>query len=261
LEVTLGRLAGKVAIVTGGAHGIGAATCRLFVEEGARVLIADLDRSGEKLAESLGSSAAFVRTDVSSEVDWNACVDEAVARWSRIDILVNNAAMFVFGNLLDTSKDTFERVLSVNLTGAFLGIRCVAPIMKKEGGGSIVNVSSNAGLAGGNGFGAYASSKFGLRGLTKVAAFELGRDGIRVNTVHPGSTNTRMTNPQEKSVEALNEGRQHLALPRIATPEEIARMILFVASDECSFSTGAEFVSDGGAAAGRYYENFSFANR
>jgi 3alpha(or 20beta)-hydroxysteroid dehydrogenase len=257
----LGRLAGKVAIVTGGARGIGAATCRLFVEEGACVLIADVDRSGEALAGSLGESAAFVRADVTSEADWKACVDAAVARWAGIDVLVNNAAMFVFGDLLDTSKDTFERVLSVNLTGAFLGIRSVVPVMKKRGGGSIVNVSSNAGLAGGNGFGAYASSKFGLRGLTKVAAFELGRDGIRVNTVHPGSTNTPMTNPKDKSVELLNEGRQHLALPRIATAEEIARMILFVASDDCSFSTGAEFVSDGGAAAGRYYENFSFANQ
>jgi 3alpha(or 20beta)-hydroxysteroid dehydrogenase len=257
----VGRLTDKVAIVTGGANGIGAATSRLFVEEGARVVIADLDEGGVQLARTLGESAVFVRTDVSSESDWQACVNETVVRWSGIDVLVNNAAMFMVGNILDTSKDAFERLLAVNLVGAFLGMKSVVPSMKKRGGGSIVNVSSNAGLAGGNGFGAYAASKFGLRGITKVAAFEFGRDGIRVNTVHPGSTNTKMTNPQNKTSEELSESRRHLALPRIALPEEIAKMILFVASDESSFSTGTEFISDGGAFAGRYYENFSFANK
>jgi len=257
----LGRLDGKIAIVTGGANGIGAATSRLFVEEGARVMIADVDGLGAALARSLGDSAAFVRTDVSCESDWQVCVDAVVKRWSRIDILVNNAAMLVVGSILDTTKDTFERVLSVNLVGAFLGIKSVVPIMKTGGGGSVVNVSSNAGLAAGNGLSAYSSSKFGLRGLTKVAAFEFGRDGIRVNSVHPGSTDTKMTNPNAKSLEELAHSRKHLALPRVALPEEIARMILFLASDESSFSTGAEFISDGGAVAGRYYENFSFVQK
>jgi 3alpha(or 20beta)-hydroxysteroid dehydrogenase len=224
-------------------------------------MITDLDTCGVELAQTLGESAAFARMDVSSESDWQQCVGEVVSRWSRVDILVNNAAVLIVGNILDLTREAFARVLSVNLIGAFLGIKTVAPIMKKGGGGSIVNVSSNAGLLSGNGLGAYSASKFGLRGLTKAAAFEFGRDRIRVNTVHPGSTDTRMTNPNGKTLEQLNESRKHLALPRVAVPEEIAKMILFVASDDSSFSTGAEFVSDGGAGAGRYYENFSFVQR
>jgi 3alpha(or 20beta)-hydroxysteroid dehydrogenase len=248
------RLQDKVAIVTGGANGIGEATVKLFAAEGARVVVADVDSRGDGLAQSMPGRASFVRLDVSQEDEWKSCVRTVMARWGRIDILVNNAAKFFAGNLLDTSKEIFETILSVNLLGAFLGIKAVAPVMIDQSHGSIVNVSSNAGIIGGNGFGAYSASKFGLRGITKAAAFELGRNGIRVNSVHPGSTNTGMLNPAGKSPDEMNQSRQYLALPRVAEPAEIANLILFVASDEASYSTGTEFVSDGGAAAGRYYE-------
>jgi 3alpha(or 20beta)-hydroxysteroid dehydrogenase len=171
----MGRLEGKVAIVTGGARGMGAATCRLFVEEGARVVIGDvLDAEGEALARELGDAARFMRLDVADEANWARVADATVEQFGRIDVLVNNAAVLMFGAITDLSKRDFERAVSINLVGMFVGIRTIAPRMIAQQRGSTVNISSVDGLRGVNALAAYVSSKWGVRGLTKVAALELG---------------------------------------------------------------------------------------
>ncbi|MFC3106565.1 SDR family NAD(P)-dependent oxidoreductase [Undibacterium arcticum] len=248
------RLTNKVAIVTGGARGMGAETCRLFVQEGARVVIADLlEAEGEALARELGDTACFRRLDVSDEANWESLVAEAVERFGRIDVLVNNAAVLVFGAIDELSKRDFERAVSVNLVGTFLGIRAVAPIMKSQRAGSIVNISSVDGLRGVNALAAYVSSKWGVRGLTKVAALELGHHGVRVNSVHPGGVNTVMSNPAGAPLEEVNKQYANVPMQRVGNPEEIARATLFLASDEASYCNGSELAVDGGMAAGAYY--------
>jgi len=249
------RLANKIAIITGGARGMGAQTCRLFVEEGATVVIADLlETDGQTLARELGDAASFRRLDVSSEEDWQKLVNETVERFGRIDVLVNNAAVLVFGAIEQLSKADFERALSINLTGTFLGIHTVAPFMRERRCGSIVNISSVDGLRGVNALAAYVSSKWGVRGLTKVAALELGPHGVRVNSVHPGGVDTQMSNPTGASREELAGQYRQVPLQRIGAPEEIARATLFLASDDASYCNGSELSVDGGAAAGSYYE-------
>ncbi len=249
------RLANKIAIITGGARGMGAETCRLFVAEGASVVIADLlEAEGLALAEELGQAASFRRLDVSDEGDWQRLVNETVQRFGRIDVLVNNAAVLVFGAIEQLAKADFERALAVNLTGTFLGIHTVAPIMREQRTGSIVNISSVDGLRGVNALAAYVASKWGVRGLTKVAALELGPHGIRVNSVHPGGVDTQMSNPTGASREELAGQYRQVPLQRIGAPEEIARATLFLASDEASYCNGSELSVDGGAAAGFYYE-------
>jgi 3alpha(or 20beta)-hydroxysteroid dehydrogenase len=249
------RLANKIAIITGGARGMGAQTCRLFVEEGATVVIADLlETDGQALAHELGDAASFRRLDVSSEEDWQKLVNETVERFGRIDVLVNNAAVLVFGAIEQLSKADFERALSINLTGTFLGIHTVAPFMRERRCGSIVNISSVDGLRGVNALAAYVSSKWGVRGLTKVAALELGPHGVRVNSVHPGGVDTQMSNPTGASREELAGQYRQVPLQRIGAPEEIARATLFLASDDASYCNGSELSVDGGAAAGSYYE-------
>ncbi|MGO4312341.1 SDR family NAD(P)-dependent oxidoreductase [Pseudomonas sp. KB_15] len=249
------RLANKIAIVTGGARGMGAHTCRLFVEEGAQVIIADLlETEGQALAGELGDAASFRRLDVSNEEHWQQLVAETVERFGRIDVLVNNAAVLVFGSLEQLSKADFERALSINLTGTFLGIHSVAPIMREQRAGSIVNISSVDGLRGVNALAAYVSSKWGVRGLTKVAALELGPHGVRVNSVHPGGVDTQMSNPTGVSRDKLDSQYRQVPLQRIGAPEEIARATLFLASDDASYCNGSELSVDGGAAAGFYYE-------
>lgn len=249
------RLANKIAIITGGARGMGAQTCRLFVEEGATVVIADLlETEGQTLALELGDAASFRRLDVSSEEDWQKLVNETVERFGRIDVLVNNAAVLVFGAIEQLSKADFERALSINLTGTFLGIHTVAPFMRERRCGSIVNISSVDGLRGVNALAAYVSSKWGVRGLTKVAALELGPHGVRVNSVHPGGVDTQMSNPTGASREELAGQYRQVPLQRIGAPEEIARATLFLASDDASYCNGSELSVDGGAAAGSYYE-------
>ncbi|MNE60642.1 3-alpha-(or 20-beta)-hydroxysteroid dehydrogenase [compost metagenome] len=172
----------------------------------------------------------------------------------RIDVLVNNAAVLVFGSLEQLSKAEFERALSINLTGTFLGIHSVAPIMREQHAGSIVNISSVDGLRGVNALAAYVSSKWGVRGLTKVAALELGPHGVRVNSVHPGGVDTQMSNPTGVSRDNLDSQYRQVPLQRIGAPEEIARATLFLASDDASYCNGSELSVDGGAAAGFYYE-------
>lgn len=253
----MGRLEGKVAIITGGARGMGAATSRLFAAEGAKVAIADmLDEAGAALAAELGDAARFYHLDVTDQDQWVATVAAVEADLGPVDILVNNAGILLFRTLLDTTLEEYRKVLDVNLVGEFLGIKAVAPGMVARGKGSIVNISSIDGMKGANGLGAYASSKWGVRGLTRVAAMELGHKGIRVNSVHPGGVDTAMTNEAGRSRDEVNQGFRNIPLQRIAGPEEVAKATLFLASDDASYLAGAEIAVDGGMVLGHYYEGF-----
>jgi 3alpha(or 20beta)-hydroxysteroid dehydrogenase len=243
----MGRLDGKVAVITGAARGQGAAEARLFVAEGARVMLADvLDPEGEALAKELGAAARYRRLDVSLEEDWDAAVAATLEAFGRLDCLVNNAGILRVAPLAACSREEFEHVLSVNLVGAFLGIRAVMEPMVSSGGGSIVNVSSVLGFAATAGHAAYAASKFGLRGLTKAAAAELGPRGIRVNSMHPGVTDTPMNRAPELASVDWDGIVAGLPLPRQGTAEDMAKLALFLCSDDSAYSTGSEFVADGG---------------
>jgi 3alpha(or 20beta)-hydroxysteroid dehydrogenase len=245
----MGRLSGKVALITGGAQGQGAAASRRFVEEGAQVVIGDIaDEAGKPLAEELGESAHYVHLDVSDEHSWRAAVDEAVATFGTIDVLINNAGILMFANLTEMPVEDLDRLFRVNVFGCFLGMKTVAPVMIERGGGSIVNSSSVEGLAGMSSLVGYTGSKFAVRGMTKAAAMELGPKGIRVNSVHPGMVDTGMTR-QYAGEEGMKWAASRVALKRVGQPEDIAQMYVFLASDESSFSTGAEFVADGGCTA------------
>jgi 3alpha(or 20beta)-hydroxysteroid dehydrogenase len=237
------RLAGKVAIVTGAARGLGAAVAEQLAAEGASVVIGDvLDAEGEALARSLGDTVRFARLDVADESQWAAIVEFTTATFGSVDILVNNAAITDAAPLADYSLAAWQRVLDVNLTGTFLGMRAVVRPMLEGGGGSIVNVSSVDGLRGLPGVHAYGASKFGVRGLTKSAAVEFAAHGIRVNSVHPGHVRTPM-------VDGAADGFLNIPIDRAAEPVEVSRMICWLASDEASYATGAEFVVDGGLTA------------
>jgi 3alpha(or 20beta)-hydroxysteroid dehydrogenase len=250
----MNRLAGKVAIVTGGARGMGAATSRLFASEGAKVAIADvLEREGAALAQELGPSAVYHHHDVTDAGSWTRLVREVEAGFGPVDVLVNNAGIIVFSTLIDTSEADFDRVLDVNLKGVFLGMKAVAPGMTARGKGSIVNISSIEGFRGSNGLSAYVASKWGIRGLTRVAAMELGPLGVRVNSVHPGGVDTVMGNPAGQPRSEINKVYAGIPSGRVALPEEIARASLFLASDEASYMMGAEVVVDGGMMAGAYH--------
>ena len=243
----MSRLAGKVAIVTGGARGMGEATVRLFVENGAKVVIGDvLDEDGQALADELGDAADFVHMDVSQQQDW----DNAIARaqsFGDYNVLVNNAAILHMASITDTSEEDYLRVVRVNQLGTFLGIRSSIEPMKAAGGGSIVNVSSIDGLHSAAGLCAYSSSKWAVRGLTKNAAIELGQYGIRVNSVHPGGIWTAMGGKGSMSEEEMSQSvYSEFPIPRVGRPEEVAYVSLFLATDEASYSTGSEFVADGG---------------
>jgi 3alpha(or 20beta)-hydroxysteroid dehydrogenase len=244
------RFDNRTVIVTGGARGMGASHARGFVAEGANVVIADVvDQEGQSLADQLGDRAIFSRLDVTSEADWAATVTAAETAFGPVSVLVNNAGIVHFAPIADTTPADWSRVIDINLTGTYLGIRALASSMRKAGGGAIVNISSGAGMSGAFGLGAYVASKWGVRGLTKTAALELARDKIRVNSIHPGATRTTMA--AQPNVEAVMAASvRGLAIPRIAEPEELTRLVLFVASDEASFSTGSEFIADGGALLG-----------
>jgi 3alpha(or 20beta)-hydroxysteroid dehydrogenase len=245
----MGRLTGKVAFITGGAQGQGAAAARLFVEEGAQVVLADVaDEPGKLLADELGENAHYVHLDVSDEDGWRSAVDEAVTTYGGIDVLVNNAGILMFADLTEMPLADLEKLFRVNVFGAFLGMKTVAPVIAERGGGSIVNSSSVEGLAGMASLVGYTGSKFAVRGMTKAAAMELGPKGIRVNSVHPGMVDTGMTRGYAGE-EGMKWAASRVALKRVGQPEDIARMYLFLASDESSFSTGAEFVADGGCTA------------
>jgi 3alpha(or 20beta)-hydroxysteroid dehydrogenase len=241
-----GRLEGAVVFVTGGARGQGAAEARLFVREGASVMLADvLPDEGEALARELGAQAAFVRMDVREEDAWTAAVETTLARFGRLTALVNNAGITWRRPLLEETVEGLDEILAVNLRGAFLGVRACAPAIATAGGGAIVNVSSTAGMVGYQELGAYAMSKWGLRGLTRVAAIELGPLGIRVNALLPGGVNTSMAT-------APDDPAQWAGLPagRIGEVAELAEAALFLISSGCAYMTGADLVVDGGALAG-----------
>jgi 3alpha(or 20beta)-hydroxysteroid dehydrogenase len=243
-----------VAIITGGARGQGAAEARLFVAEGARVVIGDvLASEGESLAKELGSAARFVRMDVSREADWQLAL--AAARGlGALSTLVNNAAIQHYAALTETRTEDYLRVVHVNQLGCFLGMRACAPVLAANGGGAIVNVASMDGTRGTNGMVAYVASKWAMRGMAKVAAIEFGPAKIRVNTILPGSILTPMGNPNDEDMATYGRHFAGHPLGRIGLPEEIAKLALFLASDDASYCTGAEFLADGGATAGVFYE-------
>jgi 3alpha(or 20beta)-hydroxysteroid dehydrogenase len=243
----MGRLDGKVAIVSGAARGQGAAEARLFVAEGAGVVVADVrDDEGAAVAADLGDAAVYTHLDVSDESQWQSAVAEAEERFGPVSVLVNNAGILLFQALDKTDLAEFDRVMRVNVHGVFLGMKTVAPSMVRAGGGSIVNVSSTAGLQGLPFLAAYVASKWAVRGLTKAAAIDLGHMGIRVNSVHPGGIDTPMlagTTPDAPFY-------KRLPVARMGTADEAARAVLFLASDEASYTTGAELAVDGGSSCG-----------
>ncbi len=247
----MGCLDGKVAIVTGAARGQGAAAARLFVAEGARVVIGDvLDDLGKELAESLGQAAIYRHLDVSSEDDWRAVVDEAVETLGGVHVLVNNAGILRFAALPDMPLEDYMRIVNINQVGTFLGMRAVSKPMMAAGGGSIVNISSIEGLAGMPYLTAYTSTKFAIRGMTKVAALELGPKNIRVNSVHPGMIETDMVKDAAGGHDVdLSPAAKRIPLRRMGTSEDIAQVVLFLASERSSYVTGAELAADGGATA------------
>jgi 3alpha(or 20beta)-hydroxysteroid dehydrogenase len=247
----MGCLEGRVAIVTGAARGQGAAAARLFVAEGARVVIGDvLDDLGKELAESLGAAAIYRHLDVSSEDDWKAVVDEAVDTLGGVDVLVNNAGILRFAALPDMPLEDYLRIVNVNQVGTFLGMRAVSKPMIAAGKGSIVNISSVEGLAGMPYLTAYTATKFAIRGMTKVAALELGPNGIRVNSVHPGMIETDMVKDAAGGHDVdLSPAAKRIPLRRMGSSEDIAEVVLFLASDRSAYVTGAELAADGGATA------------
>ena len=249
MAVEAGRLAGKVAIITGAARGQGAAEARLFVEHGAKVVLGDVLEEGNAVAESLGDAATFVPMDIRREQDWATAIDAAQA-FGPLNVLVNNAAVVHFSSIVETTLDDYKRVIDINQVGTFLGIRSVVEPMKAAGGGSIINVSSIDGLQAKNALIAYAASKWAIRGMTKVAALELGPHGIRVNSLHPGGVDTVMGNPT--GLENIDDFYKRYPIPRAGRPEEMAQLALFLASDDSSYSTGCEFVADGGWTAGEF---------
>ncbi|MFE5298371.1 SDR family NAD(P)-dependent oxidoreductase [Streptomyces sp. NPDC056632] len=249
----MGKLDGRVVVITGAARGQGEQEARLFAAEGARVVLADvLDGPGEALAKELGEERAlYVHLDVTSEADWTAAVAAAKERFGRIDGLVNNAGILRFNELVSTPLDEFQAIVQVNQVGCFLGIKSVAPEIEAAGGGTIVNTASYTGVTGMAGVGAYAASKHAVLGLTRVAAVELAGKGIRVNAVCPGAIDTPMSNPEGVDPAATAELYRNLVpLGRIGRPEEVAALALFLTAEDSSYVTGQPFVIDGGWLAG-----------
>jgi 3alpha(or 20beta)-hydroxysteroid dehydrogenase len=238
------RLSGKVAIITGAARGQGAFEAERFIAEGASVLLTDLNPAGRAVAERLGSAAAFIQHDVSSEDDWANAVALALSQFGKIDILVNNAGIFVPGSVEETTAASFDQHYRVNQLGVFLGMKAVIPAMKAAGGGSIVNISSAAGMRGYPHMIAYCGSKWAVRGMTQSAARELAPDRIRVNSIHPGLVDTPML--ADHTPEALEGFKAAVPLGEMATTEDVARLVVYLASDESSNMTGSALVIDGG---------------
>ncbi len=240
----MGRFDGRVALISGGARGMGAEHVRALVAEGARVVFGDvLDDEGGALAAELGDAVRYVHLDVTDEQQWNAAVAAAEEAFGPVGLLVNNAGIVVFGTVADMEPASFRHVIEVNLTGVYLGMHATIPSLRRAGDGVIVNISSTAGMMGYAGINAYVASKWGVRGLTKAAAMELAPDGIRVLSIHPGPVRTPMT-------AGLGDGLiANQAIPRMGEPEEVTKLLLFLAAD-ATFSTGSEWIADGGALLG-----------
>lgn len=243
-----GRLAGRVAIISGAARGQGEAAARAIAAEGASAVLGDvLDDAGNTVASSLGDHAAYLHLDVTSESDWHAAVDLAEARFGKVDVLVNNAGIVRIAPLLDTSLDDYRAVIEVNQVGCFLGMRIVGRAIARAGGGSIINVSSTGGLEGVPKSIAYAASKHAVTGMTKTAAIEFGKYGIRVNSIHPGGVDTPMLDLDDAT---RATGFTFLPLGRVARPDEMASVVVFLASEDSSYMTGSALLVDGGSMAG-----------
>jgi NAD(P)-dependent dehydrogenase (short-subunit alcohol dehydrogenase family) len=245
------RLAGKVALISGAARGMGAVEARLFAREGARVVLGDvLDAEGRAVAADIGTAggeAVYVRLDVRREADWAAAVDAAVSRFGKLDVLVNNAGVGGPGRVEEISLEEWNRVMDINSTGVFLGTRAAIPAMRRAGGGSIVNISSQLGLVGvDTSSPQYQASKGAVRLLTKATAIQYAGDRIRANSVHPGPIATPMTEARRRNPESYALTVSRIPLGRYGEPEEVALGVLYLASDEASFVTGAELVIDGG---------------
>ncbi|MBV1881205.1 MAG: glucose 1-dehydrogenase [Pseudomonadales bacterium] len=247
----MAKLEGKVAIITGGARGQGAAEAALFVKEGAKVVITDvLTEEGEKLSAELGQNVLFLKQDVTQEESWIGVVKMTVEHFGKVDILINNAGIIRMAPLVSTTLEDYMAVTNVNQVGVFLGMKSVVAAMTKAGGGSIVNISSIDGLVGMTMATAYVASKFAVRGMTKVAALELGQFGIRVNSIHPGGVATPMLEIPGLEIDPEDNVFNSVPLGRIGQPEDIAKLASYLASDESSYSTGSEFVVDGGMTCG-----------
>jgi 3alpha(or 20beta)-hydroxysteroid dehydrogenase len=248
----MGRLDGKVAVISGGARGQGEAEVRRFAAEGAQVVFGDMrDELGEAVAKDVGDRALYLHLDVRSEDDWQGVVKEAEERFGKVDVLVNNAGVLQFGPIThNVTLDEYMSLIEINQVGVFLGMRTVIPAMLRNRGGSIVNISSTNGFAGYGGTIAYTASKFAVRGMTKTAALEYGKVGIRVNSIHPGGIDTPMTQELTPDQGAAEDAYDFMAMGRVGKPQEIANLALFLASDESSYCTGAEFLADGGQLAG-----------
>ena len=251
----MGRLDGKVAIISGGARGQGETEARLFVREGAKVVIGDLlDDVGRKVEAEIresGAEATYLHLDVTEEDDWRAAVDQAVNRYGKLDILVNNAGILIRRGIEDTTEEVWDRIMDVNAKGVLWGVKHAVPAMRQAGGGSIVNISSIAGLVAdpGGGSVSYTASKGAVRLLTKAAAIQYAREGIRCNSVHPGPIDTDMIRDTLTDPERVEERLRRVPLGRVGTSEDVAYGVLFLASDESSFVTGSELVIDGGITA------------
>lgn len=242
----MARLSGKIALISGGARGMGASHSRAIVEHGGRVVIGDiLDDEGTALADELGENAVYIHLDVTSSEDWAAAVDLAETTFGGLNVLVNNAGIVNFGSLTDYTRQQWDLIIAINLTGPYLGMAAARDALVASAPSSIVNISSTAGLQGGAAVHGYTASKFGVRGITKSVAMELGEYNVRANSIHPGVIRTPMT-------DGLELGDQLGALNRIGEPSEVSNLVVYLASDESSFSTGAEFVIDGGELAGTH---------
>ncbi len=252
----MGRLDGKVALITGGARGMGKSHVRHFVAEGAQVVSGDvLDDLGEAVAAELGEACHYQHLDVTSESDWATAVVTAIEKFGRLDVLVNNAGILMQVPITEMPLADFQRVINVNAVGCWLGMKSVIEPMKAAGGGSIVNISSIEGLTGAAHTTAYAASKFAIRGMSKSAAQELGSIGIRVNSVHPGGIVTKMIFDSAETLDPERGERYIKALPlgRFGKSVEVSRLVAFLASDDSSYCTGSEFVADGGILSGPGY--------
>ncbi|MCH9804550.1 glucose 1-dehydrogenase [bacterium] len=240
----MNRLDDKVALITGGARGQGAAEAELFVNAGAHVVITDvLDAEGDATAERLGAACEFLHHDVASEDQWASVVDTIIERHGRLDVLVNNAGIFRTVGLIETSLEMWQQMMDINQTGVFLGMRTAAPAMQANGSGSIINISSIAGMKSAAVAHAYSASKWAVRGMTKSAAVELAPSGVRVNSVHPGIIDTDMLQEFGQGVRDSIETR--IPMGRVASAEEVGKLVLFLASDDSSYCSGHEFVIDG----------------